>query len=229
MLGRSAQIQNLAVGYSEAGLNGFLQSGNRRNGRGRTGADEQLGSGVGFAVASNGKALSSLTGDSGGAVYNGNTGSFHFGTNAGNQGVNHLVLAIDNLGMIQRCAGNGNAVCLTVVSVVQDFCRVEKGFGGDTALVQANAAESALLKQKGLHSAVCSTLSSIVSAGAATHNDKIVSHIFPPYFARSRPKFSSARHRSDRKRAAGAPSTARWSKVRDRPIAGYVVPSAFRR
>ena len=103
---------------------------------------------------------------------------------------------------------------------------VEKALCGNTALVQARTAHPTFFHHSGFQPALGCALCAKIAAGTAAHYDYIeffhslLTFLF--YFAKSVRKFSRLAHRACMKRAAGAPSTTRWSKVRLRPMAGYV-------
>ena len=73
--------------------------------------------------------------------------------------------------MIDGGAGAGDAVGLSMLGIIVNFCAVKQRLGRDASLIEAYAAERFSLEKQGFHSAVGCALRRIVAGGTASQND----------------------------------------------------------
>ena len=167
-LGLLLQGEDFAVGYDYVA--GLFQTGDGRNHRLAARAEQQVAGRIVIALAGEGDAVGSAALDASFAFDGLDPGGLHAGFDAADEFLDHLVLAGDNLGKIERSAVHAYAVLVCVAGIVKDFGAVEQRLGGDAALVQAHTAHFPFLEEDDRKALRTGALGGDISAGTSSDN-----------------------------------------------------------
>ena len=212
--GDELKVEDFAVGQDEAVFQSFAGAGDGRDNGFGTRGDDQLRRFEGLVADLDRDHALAAPDDFGQAFLDGDVAGFELRLDAGDEVAHDLVLAGNDGLLVDRGSRRGDAVILPVLRIIENLGAVEQRLGGDTAFIEADAANDALFDQQCVEPAVAGAFRREV-AGRAAANDDEVKHELPGIlslliqFVRSNVKFSRAILRSFRKRAAGAPSMAR--------------------
>jgi hypothetical protein len=100
----------------------------------------------------------------------------HQEADAASQGLGHPARALHHLVEVVGAAGDGQAVVAQMVELLIDLGGLEQGLGGDTAPVQADAAERITLHDGGLETQLSRADGGHIAAGAAADDDDVEIH-----------------------------------------------------
>ncbi len=162
--------QNFTVGQHQAAFQPLLHTGNGGRDRHRPGGHQQLLGGIAFLARLHQEAVAFLAFEAGLCADDRHLVVFQLRGHAGHQHFHHFVLPFYHLGMVNLGVFCRHPVFVSVQGILVDFGGVQKGLGGDAALVQAHAAQRAFFHQGGFQPATGRALCRQVTGRAAAKN-----------------------------------------------------------
>ena len=168
ILGLLLQGEDFAVGYDD--IAGLFQTGDGRDHRLAARAEQQVAGRIVIALAGDGDAVGSAALDAGLAFDGLDPGGLHAGFYAADEFLDHLVLAGNDFGKIERCAVHAHTILVCVAGVVKYFGAIEQCLGRDTTFVQADTAHFPFLEEDDRKALCSGTLGGDISAGTSSDN-----------------------------------------------------------
>ena len=168
---------------------GQLPAGNRRQGRGSPGGNDNISRLVADLTALHG----TFAGHHCGAGNHRHTAGFHQLFHTAAQCVHRGTAAGQHGGPVKGQPFGVQAHCVGLLHLRPDFRRVQHGFGGNAAAVQAGAAQQVLFKQDHLQPGLGRSRRSGIAARAAADHCEIVSHGDASFSSDAGSKISPAR------------------------------------
>ena len=166
------QLEHLAVGDDKA-ADVLAHAGDGRNDRGGAGADDHLRALVVLIAGGHAEAAFHAALDDGVFLDDGHACALHLRAHAGDQRLDDLAAARDHGLLVELRALDGHAVLFGMERVLIQLCGIEQRLGGNTALVQAHAAQRVFLEQNDLETRVAGALGGQIAGGAAADDDQI--------------------------------------------------------